>query len=75
MNIITHEAERIRELQRQLHDADQFRALVTEMRQRQRRYRARRKRGDSVRDCQDTRLVRDQLEAAVDRELRLLESE
>lgn len=39
MNITTHENERIRDLQRQLHDAGQFRQLVREMRSVQRRER------------------------------------
>lgn len=67
MNIYSHETERCRELQRQLHDAEQFRALVLEMRISQRK----RRNGE----CKETTECRNRLQDAVDRELRLLDSE
>jgi hypothetical protein len=75
MNIITHETERIHQLQRQLQEAEQFRALAEDMRLTQRRYRTLKRYGWPVNGLADTLERRCRLEAAVDRELRLLDSE
>lgn len=73
MNIYTHETERIRELQRQLSDAEQFRAMVREMRSVQKRIRYL-KRGPKG-PAKETLERRDRLQDAVDRELGMLDSD
>jgi hypothetical protein len=76
MNIITHETERIHQLQRQLQEAEQFRALVRDMRRTQRRYRNREARGPWEKYARITLLEhRNRLEACIDMQLRLLDSE
>lgn len=73
MHIYSHETERIHQLQRQLHDEEQFRALVRELRQIQRR--CRRLFSGSGKVPKVTSYLRDQLEAIVDRQLGLLDGE
>ena len=67
MNIYGPETERCRELQRQLHEAEQFRALVRDYRLAARRY----ARCDEA--CNRNMMLR--LRSMVDAELRLLPSE
>lgn len=89
MNIYGHETDRIHQLQRQLQEAEQFRALVAEMRMKQRQFRrtaVEARRSEAVWSGNPTARAgriranalkesRNRLEDAVDRELRLLESD
>lgn len=75
MNIYSYETELRMQIQRQLRHADQFRALVREMRSVQRRVRRRIELGEKAKDCKDAIEHRDRLQDAVDRELAMLDSD
>ena len=73
MNIYGPETERCRELQRQLADADQFKALVREYRIVERRYQ--RWKANGARGAKHAKDIMLRLRSQIDAELRLLESE